>query len=217
MPRIGAVIIGQTPRPDLVNPLRKANALYQFVEVGALDYVDITAIPSDPRGDYLLTTRLRDGTLVSVEEAFLAPLLQQAISHAEAQGVDGSVLLCAGPFDMLKSQKPLYRPTAMATTMMQVRGYQRIAVLSPNDEQARPIREKWTTRGFSPIMLVDPQLPDAQLGAWIHQQLSFQSPDCLVLDYVGHPLEKVHAIERSISIPVIDLGKIVTDMLKHMT
>jgi hypothetical protein len=34
---------------------------------------------------------------------------------------------------------------------------------------------------------------------------------------VGHPIEKVHAIERSVSIPVIDLGKIITDMLKHMT
>ena len=37
MPLLGAIIIGQAPRPDLVNPLRKANSLYQFVEVGALD------------------------------------------------------------------------------------------------------------------------------------------------------------------------------------
>ena len=217
MPLLGAIIIGQAPRPDLVNPLRKANSLYQFVEVGALDMIDTDAIPTNPRGDYLLTTRLRDGRLVSVEEAFLAPLLQQAIAHAEAQGVSASMLLCAGPFDMLKSEKPLYRPTAMATTMMQVRGYQRIAVLSPNEEQARPIREKWTARGFAPIMFIDPQLPDAQLGAWLTQQFAFQTPDCLLLDYVGHPIEKVHAIERSVSIPVIDLGKIITDMLKHMT
>lgn len=217
MPRLGAIIIGQAPRPDLVNPLRKANALYQFIEVGALDMIDAAAIPSNPRGDYLLTTRLRDGSLVSVEEAFLAPLLQKAVAHAEAQGVNASMLLCAGPFDMLKSEKPLYRPTAMATTMMQVRGYQRIAVLSPNEAQARPIREKWIMRGFSPSILIDPQLPDAQIGTWLKQQLAFQTPDCLLLDYVGHPIEKVHAIEQSVTIPVIDLGKIVTDMLKHMS
>lgn len=217
MPRLGAIIIGQTPRPDLVNPLRKANTLYQYVEVGALDFVDASDIPTNPRGDYLLTTRLHDGSLVSVEEAFLAPLLQQAVTHAEAQGVNASMLLCAGPFDMLHSAKPLYRPTAMATTMMQVRGYQRIAVLSPNEDQVRPIREKWLARGFSPIMMIDPQLPDSQIGAWLQQQLVFQTPDCLLLDYVGHPLEKVHAIEQSVTIPVIDLGKIITDMLKHMT
>ena len=217
MPSLGAIIIGQAPRPDLVNPLRKANSLYQFIEVGALDMIDTNAIPTNPRGDYLLTTRLRDGSLVSVEEAFLAPLLQKAIADAEAQGVSASMLLCAGPFDMLKSEKPLYRPTAMATTMMQVRGYQRIAVLSPNETQARPIREKWTARGFAPIIFIDPQLPDDQLGAWLTQQFAFQKPDCLLLDYVGHPLEKVHAIEQRVTIPVIDLGKIITDMLKHMT
>ncbi len=217
MPRLGAIIIGQTPRPDLVTPLRKVNSLHQFIEVGALDFIDAADIPTNPVGDYLLTTRLRDGTLVSVEEAFLAPLLQKAIANAEAQGVDGSILLCAGPFDMLRSEKPLYRPTAIATTMMQVHGYQNIAVLSPNDAQSRPIREKWLARGFAPTIFVDPQLPNDQIGAWFTRQFAFHTPQCLVLDYVGYPIEKVHAIERSVAIPVIDLGKIITDMLKHMT
>jgi protein AroM len=215
MPRIGAIIIGQSPRSDLVKPLQKANSLFQYIESGALDFVQPQDIPHDTTAEYLLTTRLRDGSLVEVSEAFLAPLLQKAIAEVEKQDVNMSVLLCAGPFDMLKSTKPLYRPTAMVTTILEIRGYQRIAVLSPNQTQAMPIHRKWLQRGFQPTVLVDPQLPPVELAAWIREQLIYQHNDCLILDYVGHPLDKVQTLEQLLPLPVIDLGKVITDMLRH--
>ncbi len=43
-----------------------------------------------------------------------------------------------------------------------------------------------------------------------HRQLSDRingnELDCIVLDYVGHPLEQVVQLQRSIEQPVIDLG-----------
>ena len=148
MPRIGAILIGQSPRPDLVKPLQKVNPHFQYIEAGALDFVDEADIPATPRGDYILTTRLRDGRVVEVDEKFLFPLLQKAIADVERQGVTLSVLLCAGPFEGLGGDKPLYRPTAMASTIMHSRGSQRIAVLSPNETQATAINQKWLNLGF---------------------------------------------------------------------
>ena len=145
----------------------------------------------------------------------MAPLLQKAIAEVEKQDVNMSVLLCAGPFDMLRSNKPLYRPTAMVSNILEIRGFQRIAVLSPNLTQATPIHRKWLQRGFQPTVLVDPQLPPVELAAWIREQLVYQQNDCLILDYVGHPIEKVQTLEQLLPLPVIDLGKVITDMLRH--
>jgi len=217
MPFIGAILIGQSPRPDLIKPLQAVNRNLQFIESGALDFVTAADIPSQPQGDYLLTTRLRDGTLVEVDEAFLLPLLQQAITNAERQGAQMCLLMCAGPFDALIGQKPLYKPTAMAHNILSMRGVSRIAVLSPNLQQVDPIRTKWRARGYEPVMLVDPGLPDAQLAEWIRQQLHFTPVEYLLLDYVGHPLSKVQAIEHHVGVPVLDFSKLLCDMLKHMT
>jgi hypothetical protein len=32
---------------------------------------------------------------------------------------------------------------------------------------------------------------------------------------VGHPIEKVQILEQALPLPVIDLGKVITDMLRH--
>jgi hypothetical protein len=68
-----------------------------------------------------------------------------------------------------------------------------------------------------PTVFVDPGLPDAELAQWMHEQLHYSAAEYLVVDYVGHPIEKIHALERTLSIPVLDLGKVVTDMLRHVT
>lgn len=217
MPFVGAILIGQSPRPDLVKPLYASNRNVQYIESGALDFVEAHEIPSNPQGDYLLTTRLRDGTLVEVDETFLLPLLQQAVATVERQGARISVLLCAGPFDALVGQQPLYKPTAMVDNILSMRGVKQIAVLSPNQQQVRPIQHKWLARGYNPTVLVDPGIPDAELAVWINEQLHFSTAEYLVLDYVGHPLSKVQALEHGVRIPVLDLGKVVSDMLKHVT
>ena len=216
MPRIGAILIGQSPRPDLVKPLVKANPNFQYIESGALDFVDPADIP-EPTSEYILTTRLNDGTLVRVDESYLFPLLKLAVANAERQGAVMSVLLCAGPFDGLTGAQPLYRPTAMVDTILQTRGVNKIAVLSPSREQASAIHQKWLSRGYVPTVFVDPGLPDAELAQWMREQLHYSAAEYLVVDYVGHPIEKIQALERTLPIPVLDLGKVVTDMLRHVT
>jgi len=84
---IGAITIGQSPRPDLLARLRshlQADGV-TVVEMGALDALSVADLPGPAAGGYPLTTRLRDGSAVTVDEAFLeraAALLRRLGSRA---------------------------------------------------------------------------------------------------------------------------------------
>ena len=108
--RIGALVIGQSPRPDLVDPLAAMLPQVTIVQRGALDGVAPADLPDPAGAEYPLTTRLRDGRLVTVPESFLLPRLQQQLEMLEADGIMLSILLCAGTFAGLGGRGTLVQP-----------------------------------------------------------------------------------------------------------
>ena len=74
-PSIGILIIGQTPRADLMAPLGRLAHACDLRPRGALDDLEADDLPDADGAAYPLVTRLRDGTRVTVDEAFLSPLL----------------------------------------------------------------------------------------------------------------------------------------------
>lgn len=207
-PRIGAVTIGQTPRPDLLEPLlARAGADTDVIEVGALDGLTTDRLPSrvarhggEDKPAYPLTTRLRNGSLVTLDETDLAPLVQQAIDRAEHAGTDVTVLLCASGFLDVTARGTLVRPFDAAAARLRELGVRRLAVVVPYEGQADPARRKWGAAGFEATVLVgDPvslELP-ADVAAL----------DGLVLDYVGHAFGVVEALRGRTVLPVVDLGE----------
>jgi protein AroM len=194
--RAGAVTIGQSPRPDLLEPLGSRLPLdVEIREAGALDALSSSDLLERP-GAYPLTTRLRDGTRVTVDEAFLTPLVQIAVDAVEARGVAVTLLLCAGGFAEVRSRGPLVRPFEAAVAELQALGAWRIGVIVPIAGQALPADGKWRSAGFEPTLLVgDPASIDGPAGI-----------DVLVLDFVGHPSAVVEALRARLAIPVVDLG-----------
>ncbi|MEO8273809.1 MAG: AroM family protein [Chloroflexota bacterium] len=207
-PRVGAVTIGQTPRPDLLEPLlERVGADAEIIEVGALDGQDADRLRSrlGRRGrqgspTYPLTTRLRDGSPVRLDEADLAPLVQEAIDRAENAGAEVTLLLCAGGFLDATGRRPLVRPFDAGSARLRDLGVRRLAVLVPYEGQADPARRKWQAAGFQATALVgDPEsieLPTDLAGL-----------DGLVLDYVGHASRVVKALRDRTAAPVVDLGE----------
>lgn len=199
-PRIAAVTIGQTPRPDLLEPLvARAGGSVAIIEVGALDGLTAAQVPERKRMDYPLTTRLRDGTIVTLDEADLAPLVQQAIDRAEEAGAGVTLLLCAGGFASATSHGTLVRPFDAALARLHEVGARRVTVLVPFDGQAEPSRRKWAAAGFDVAPLIgDPATLDAR---WI--------ADChaIVLDYVGHAGRDVDDLRMRTQVPIVDLGE----------
>lgn len=203
-PAIAAVTIGQSPRPDLLEPLlARLPAGVEVIEVGALDPVAASELArrrkregwkSDP---YPLSTRLRDGTQVTLDESELSPLVQAAIHRGEGSSVAVTLLLCAGGFLAATARGPLVRPFDAAVDWLRSTGARRIAVVVPFEDQAEPAQGKWLAAGFEPTLLVgDPAtLVSPATGV-----------DAIVLDYVGHSSASVEALRSRASTPVVDLG-----------
>jgi protein AroM len=194
---IGAVTIGQSPRPDLLEPLRARLAGdVEVVEAGALDGIAAGDLPTDP-GACPLTTRLRDGRPVTLGEAFLAPHVQAAIDAAEDRGADVTLLLCAGGFANLTARGLLVRPFEAAAEALRDLGARRIGVVVPIAGQARPAEQKWRDAGFEPVVLIG---PPSSADGWT-------AIDAVVLDFVGHAAAIVEALRERVAVPVVDLGE----------
>lgn len=218
-PKIGAVTIGQSPRPDLVEPLVQLRPDVEIIEVGALDGLTAAELPNAADANYPLKTRLRDGSLVIVSEAFLKPLMQQAVETAEGQGVQATVLLCAGTFAEVKGvNRPLVKPFDTAVAVLNSMGVTDIGVLSPIITQERPIRARWTAAGFDARVWTPPYAIDSkEFTGWLYRMMSnTRSLDALVMDYVGHPADYKLVVQEILGIPVIDLGHLALSLIAKM-
>jgi len=195
---VGAVTIGQAPRPDLLEPLlARLPAGVEVTEVGALDPLGPDDLPKGGDGAYPLTTRLRDARTVTLDEAFLAPLVQAAVDEAERRGATTTLLLCAGGFPDVRARGVLVRPFDAAVAELRSFGARRIAVIVPIEAQVSPSERKWRAAGFDPIVIVgSPPALDAVTGI-----------SAVVLDYVGHPTADVAALRAALTVPLIDLGE----------
>jgi protein AroM len=201
-PRIAVVTIGQAPRPDLLEPLLAHLGRDDIGEFGALDELGADSIPRTTAASeraYPLTTRLRDGAAVTIDETDLAPLVQGAIDRAEDAGAVVTLLLCAGGFLETTARGILVRPFDAAVARLRRLRARRPAVVVPYGAQAEPSRRKWSAAGFDVAVLVgEPGTIDTTFAA---------GTDAIVLDYVGYPSRAIDALRARTAIPVLDLGE----------
>lgn len=213
---LGVLVIGQSPRPDLTQPLRDLlPADVVLREVGALDGLTLADLPDASGAAYPLGTRMRDGTAVTIPESFLLPLLQQQLDALEADDVAATVLLCAGSFAKLRGKRPLFKPFDIAQATLTSLGLRRIAVLTPFAGQITPIQQRWHAAGFAAHVWARPLADTADFANWLRGQLAqTEGVDCLLLDYVGHDPQArmwlqtacTELAEVAVSLPILDLG-----------
>jgi hypothetical protein len=249
--RVGMLTIGQSPRPDLVAPFAGLRPEVELLQAGALDGLtradlaslrDLDALRSiaDSRVDrvdegdrvdrYPLTTRLADGTPITLDEATLAPLVAAALRRLEGQGAIATLLLCAGGFASVCGDRPLVRPFALTAAVLRAAGVGRIGVVVPVEAQRQAAATKFASGGFEPTVWAAPldavadRLPGwlaagapggpgepgspAKLGAGGAPERDAAPFAHLVLDYVGHDPDAVSALQRRVGMPVFDLGLI---------
>ena len=221
----GAVYtIGQTPRPDLTEDLTRRFPSTRFEVVGALDGLtaDEVAATNEPGADrhavgaapYPLETRLRDGTRIVVDAAFLEPLLQEAISAQDAHAT-AHLVLCAGPFPNLTAIGPLLRPFDLAVADFTRREFATLDVVVPFGAQAGPAARKWEQAGFPcRALALDSKPDDLSIARWLAPQVT--DADALVFDYVGFPSRILDEVAAELSVPLFDLGHLALDTLEQM-
>lgn len=208
MSRVGMLTIGQAPRPDLVEPFARLREDVEIVEAGALDDLTLSTLPHSPVGRYPLTTRLTDGTVVTLDEQTLVPLVRSALDRLEDEDVAATLLLCAAPFAGIRGRRPVVRPFDVVAQLLGTSGIRRVAVLVPVEAQVGPARHKFEAAGFEPaVWVADVASAPERLPEWLADECDTDGRcEAVVLDYVGHREEDVRRLQAVLDVPVVDLG-----------
>jgi hypothetical protein len=81
-------------------------------------------------------------------------------------------------------------------------------------EQEIPIKQRWEKMGWDPtVWTADLGDQDQTFHRQLNERIQTNGLDCIVLDYVGHPLKQVTQLQNSIEVPVIDMGYLAMVML----
>ena len=149
--RVGTVTIGQTPRVDVTPDLMKIlGPEVELVEAGALDGLSseqIAAMAPRP-GDYVLVTRLADGSSVQICERTVTSLVRQKIAAHFAAGIPAVLLLCTGEFPDFPTGGLLLRPQRVLFNMVQavVPAGAKLGVFMPSPDQLEQSSRRRTAR-----------------------------------------------------------------------
>ena len=99
MMKIGAVTIGQAPRTDVTSDIMHIfDGRVELSQRGGLDGLTVEQIAGfkPERDDYVLVSRLTDGTSVTFAERYILPRLQECINELEAEGWANRIFLHRG-------------------------------------------------------------------------------------------------------------------------
>ncbi|MCP4395783.1 MAG: AroM family protein [bacterium] len=138
--RIGAITIGQSPRTDVIPEIQQLIEFdIEFVEIGALDGLTLDEVETlaPKTGDYVLHTRMKDGSAVTIGKEAILPRMQACVDTLTQQGVEFIALLCTGKFPEFDSPVLLLEPQKITDTLITaLAGTQhKIGIITPLAEQ----------------------------------------------------------------------------------
>ena len=220
MTKIGMLTIGQSPRDDIIPPLKEIlGPSHEIIEAGALDDVTrekIEGIEFRP-DDYLLVSRLRDGTEVKIHKRLILPYLQKRIHELEEKGVTLTVIMCTGRFPPFQSQGLVITPQEILKGVLNAtikKG--KLAVVYPAKEQTQKAESEFGRDGISIYAdYLSPYEEKDDLDS-LAERLNEQNPDLIFLNCFGYSSRvKILVAERT-GKPVIHSNVVVARVLKEL-
>lgn len=206
--KIGFVTIGQSPRVDVTPEMKPYLGNVDIIECGALDNLSLEEIRAlSPReGEYVLVSRLRDGTQVKLSREKIITRLKECIkSLARESDIIG--LLCTGEFPELTSSeltpgKLLVEPSTLLLKTVEALGVSKLGVLVPDPDQVEVTRVKWSrVAGSVKVKSVSPYIGSEEEYVKIAEEL--KDCDLIVLDCIGYNINVKKLIERITGKPVL--------------
>lgn len=221
MRKIGLITIGQAPREDVMTDLLPifGNEI-EVCQAGALDGLttqEISAFaPKD--GDYVLISKLKDGSSVVFAERYILPRLQQCIYDLENKGVEAIMFLCTGEFPGFNSHVPLVFPCRVLNgTVPALASRALIAVITPRPEQKEQCVNKWKNYVQSvQVTSASPYGDPAELDE-AAREVAKMDVDLVVLDCIGYTAEmkrRIHELSgKRVILPRTIAARVVMEFL----
>lgn len=201
--KVGFITIGQSPRIDVVPEIKPYLGNVEIIECGALDGLTLEEIKElEPKkGDYVLVSRLKDGTQVRLGREKIVKRLQECIKKLEKE-VDVIGVLCTGEFPKLTSQKLFVEPSLLLLKTVEVLGISKLGVIVPDPDQIEMTKHKW--KGVCKnieVRSVSPYVGNEEELTKVAQEL--KDCDLIVFDCIGYTLNAKKIVKKVTEKPVV--------------
>jgi protein AroM len=211
MKKIGTVTIGQAPRTDVtadIAPILGTDI--EIVEAGALDGLskeEIAAL-APAAGDYVLVTRLTDGTSVQVAERFITPRIIEKIRTHFKNGLPLVLLLCTWEFPVFDTGGLLIRPQSLLFNAVKAVGEGlRLGVLTPSADQVKQSAARWGELSQQvKVVPASPYVDGLENVKRSAGELKNWGVELCILDCIGYTMEMQEAVRGITGKPAI-LGR----------
>jgi protein AroM len=220
MTKIGMLTIGQSPRDDILPPLKEIlGPGHEILEAGALDGMtmeEITGIEFRP-DDYLLVSRLRDGTETMIHKRLILPLLQTRIHELEEKGAKLTVIMCTGKFPHFESKGLVVTPQEILKGILGATLKQgKLAVVYPAKEQIHKAEPEFGRDGVTVYAdHLSPYEGDDDIEK-LAQRLKENNPDLIFLNCFGFSSKVKKVIAETTGKPIIHSNVVVARVLKEL-
>jgi len=201
--KVGFITIGQSPRVDVVPEIKPYLGDVEIIECGALDGLTLEEIKelAPKEGDYVLVSRLRDGTQVRLGREKIVKRLQECVKKLEKE-VDVIGVLCTGEFPELKSQKLLVEPSLLLLKTVEALGVSNFGVIVPDPEQIETTKRKWSSVANTiKVQSVSPYTGKEEDLIRAAQKL--KDCDLIVMDCIGYTISSKRIVKEVTKKPVV--------------
>ena len=206
--KIGTITIGQSPRTDVIPEMKEIlGENVTILEAGALDGLTREEIEkfTPDKNDYVLVSRLNDGSHVKFGKSYIIPLLQNCINNLEKQGAELIIVICTGYFgSLLTSKIPLIYPQKIMYSLVPdfaVNG--RIGVIVPEEDQIVQMAEKWKETGVHVSAEAASPYKEIEGIRKAAEKLKTENVDVIVLDCIGYDKSMKQEVEKITGKPVV--------------
>ena len=188
--KIGAITIGQAPRVDVTCDIMDIfGDKIELLQRGGLDGLTVADIEKfkPEEGDYVLVSRLNDGTSMTFAERYIVPRLKQAVQELEEAGVKLIMVFCTGEFpaEITSKTVPMVYPVELLHKIVPQLS-SNIITLTPSPLQIEQNEKKWKKYVDHVVSVAaSPYGQWADLEAAAHAVKDMEG-NLIVLDCIGY-------------------------------
>lgn len=201
MIKIGGITVGQSPRDDITTDIMPIfDGKVELLQLGGLDGLTHKEIETfaPEEGDYVLVSKMRDGSSVRFAEKYVLPRIQQHIETLEKEGVSLIAMFCTGNFpNVFHANIPLIFPSRILEAFVPaVVSSDKLIVVTPDEKQLLQSEKKWGAyMDVEKIFYASPYIADGRLETVAHEIKSL-SGNFVLLDCMGYTKEMKDMVAR---------------------
>ena len=219
--KIGMITIGQSPRTDVVPEMKEIlGPKVEVMEAGALDGLSLEEVRRFyPKiGDYILCTRMSDGTEVVVAKKHILPRVQRCIDLLTGKGAEVLLFLCTGRFPEFSSKRLFIEPQKIVDHLILAlfREKERMGLLVPLRDQIEQAGKNYVrSKGEMIIRAASPYARKDEISL-AARELKKADPEVIVMHCMGYTQEMKRKVQEITGKPTVLARSFVARTLREL-